>query len=75
MHLHSLNYGSFMPRVNTGDHAVVDESNIVAAKRQFLVCFQDRGAPGEVQGDPGAREVQGDPGARVQGDPGARGPP
>ena len=30
--------------------------------RQFLVCFQARGAPGEGQGDPGARRRPEDPG-------------
>ena len=29
--------------------------------RQFLVCFQARGAPGEGQGDPGARRRPEDP--------------
>ena len=33
---------------------------------QFLVCFQVRGAPGEGQGDPGARRGPEDPGNVVK---------
>ena len=32
-----------------------DQFLTLSAIRQFLVCFQARGAPGEGQGDPGVR--------------------
>ena len=37
MHLHSLNVGSFMPRINPGEHTMLDESYLSVARRAASV--------------------------------------
>ena len=37
MHLHSLNVGSFMPRINPGEHTMLDESYLSTARRAASV--------------------------------------